>query len=353
MAMTSRQPPDAAAPDDLGRIRALVEGLPEPALIVGDGIVSIGNVRARELLGKRIEGAEVRKVFPHPAAVECLERIRPGDVQNVELTGLGGSRRHWLMHVVSLGSATLLIRLTDRSEARAAEQMRVDFVANASHELRTPLATLIGYTETLREQGQEIDEETRERFLAVVHDEARRMQRIVEDLISLSRIEAERFTKPTEAVALEPLIAQAIENSRRIAEKRQCELVSDVAPDLPAVSGDRGELLQSLDNLITNALRYGEPGTPVGISARAEGDMVHLAISDQGEGIAPEHIARVTERFYRVDNSRSRSLGGTGLGLSIVKHIVERHRGRLTIESEVGRGTTVHVLLPIAAGRLS
>ena len=112
-------------------------------------------------------------------------------------------------------------------------------------------------------------------------------------------------------------------------------------------------MLQSLDNLVTNALRYGEPGTPVGIRARAEGDMVHLSITDQGEGIAPEHIARVTERFYRVDNSRSRSLGGTGLGLSIVKHIVERHRGRLTIESEVGRGTTVHVLLPIAAGRTS
>ena len=353
MAMTSRQRPDATATDDLGRIRALVEGLPEPALIVGDGVVSIGNARARGLLGKRIEGAEVRKVFPHPAAFECLERIRPGGALNVELTGLGGSRRHWLMHVVSLGASTLLIRLADRSEARAAEQMRVDFVANASHELRTPLATLIGYTETLREHGEEIDEETRERFLAVVHDEARRMQRIVEDLISLSRIEAERFTKPTDAVALEPLIAQAIGNSRRIAEERQCELVADVATDLPDVSGDRGELLQSLDNLVTNALRYGEPGTPVGIMARADGDMVHLSITDQGEGIAPEHIARVTERFYRVDNSRSRSLGGTGLGLSIVKHIVERHRGRLTIESEVGRGTTVHVLLPIAAGRTS
>ena len=226
--------------------------------------------------------------------------------------------------------------------------MRVDFVANASHELRTPLATLIGYTETLREQADEIDPATRERFLAVVHDEARRMQRVVEDLISLSRIEAEKFTTPTEAVALEPLIDHALDSARRIADERGSALVRDVAADLPQIAADRSQILQLLDNLITNALRYGEPGTPVTVSAHAEGAMVHLSVADEGEGIAPEHIARVTERFYRVDTSRSRSLGGTGLGLSIVKHIVERHRGRLSIDSELGRGTTMHVLLPVA-----
>jgi two-component system phosphate regulon sensor histidine kinase PhoR len=224
--------------------------------------------------------------------------------------------------------------------------MRVDFVANASHELRTPLATLVGYTETLRERAAEIDPETSQRFLFIVHDEALRMQRIVEDLISLSRIEAERFVAPTQAVALAPLIEQAFAGVRRDAEARHSGLVRKIAPELPAIAADPGQILQLLDNLLTNALRYGEPGTPVTLSAGAEEGMVHLAVADRGEGIPPEHLARVTERFYRVDTSRSRSSGGTGLGLSIVKHIVERHRGRLTIDSEQGVGTTVHVRLP-------
>ena len=133
-----------------------------------------------------------------------------------------------------------------------------------------------------------------------------------------------------------------------MASERGSELVRDVGANLPAIAADRGQVLQLLDNLLTNALRYGEPGTPVTLAAHAEGPMVHLSVTDQGEGIAPEHVARVTERFYRVDTSRSRALGGTGLGLSIVKHIVERHRGRLSIDSALGRGTTVHVLLPVA-----
>jgi two-component system phosphate regulon sensor histidine kinase PhoR len=327
---------------------ALLEGLSEPGVIALDGRVLASNSAARALLGPQIDGQPLGAVIAHPAALEALERIGSDDLDEVELTGLGNSRRHWLMRTAPLADGRWLIRFVDRSEARAAEQMRVDFVANASHELRTPLSTLIGYTETLREQGEEIDRETRERFLSVVHDEARRMQRIVEDLISLSRIEAEKFTAPTEAVDLGPLIEQALGGVQRIADERGSPLVREVELELPAIAGDRGQILQLLDNLITNALRYGEPGTPVRVSAHAEGPMVHLAVADQGEGIAPEHVKRVTERFYRVDTSRSRSLGGTGLGLSIVKHIVERHRGRLVIDSELARGTTVHVLLPVS-----
>ena len=326
----------------------LIEALSEAALIAVDGRIAAANAAARALLGDAIEGAALQQVISHPAALEAIER--PGsDNEGVELTGLGRSRRHWLMRVARLSDGTALIRFVDRSEARAAEQMRVDFVANASHELRTPLATLIGYTETLREQAEEIDAETRERFLSVVHDEARRMQRVVEDLISLSRIEAEKLITPTDAVALAPLIDQALQGERRRADERGSALIRDVAPDLPSVAGDAGQILQLLDNLLSNALRYGEPGTPVTIAARPEGSMARLSIADQGEGIAPEHVARVTERFYRVDTSRSRALGGTGLGLSIVKHIVERHRGRLAIESKLGAGTTIHVLLPLAA----
>ena len=326
----------------------LLEGLSEAAFIARDWRVLSANSAARALLGGELEGAPLDDVISHPAALEALERGGSEEDEEVELTGLDGSRRSWLMRTAQLGDGTCLVRFVDSSEARAAEQMRVDFVANASHELRTPLATLIGYTETLRESADEIDAETRERFLAVVHDEARRMQRVVEDLISLSRIEAEKFTTPTEAVALEPLIDHAIDSARRIAEERGSTLVREVAEPLPAIAADRSQIIQLLDNLVTNALRYGEPGTPVTIAAYSEGAMVHLEVSDEGEGIAPEHIARVTERFYRVDTSRSRSLGGTGLGLSIVKHIVERHRGRLGIDSELGKGTCVHVLLPVA-----
>jgi len=328
---------------------ALLEGLSEPGLIALEGRVFASNSAARALLGGSIDGKPIEQVVSHPAALEALERIESDDPEEVELTGVGGSRRHWLMRTAAMAGGMLLIRFVDRSEVAAAEQMRVDFVANASHELRTPLSTLIGYAETLREQADDIDPETRERFLAVVHDEARRMQRVVEDLISLSRIEAEKLIAPTDAVALAPLIDQAIDSARRMADERGSTLVREVADDLQPVAADRSQMLQLLDNLVTNALRYGEPGTPVTISADAEGPMVHLCVRDHGEGIAPEHIRRVTERFYRVDTSRSRSLGGTGLGLSIVKHIVERHRGRLNIESELGEGTCVHVLLPVAA----
>src|SRR6185503_3882267 len=188
---------------------AIIEGLSEAAIILDRGEVVAANAAARKLLGNSICGAALRDVVSHPAALAALEsgaRSR----EDVELTGLGGSRRHWLMRSAGLPGGASLIRFVDRSEARAAEQMRVDFVANASHELRTPLSTLIGYTETLREQGADIDDATRERFLTVVHEEARRMQRVVEDLISLSRIEAEKFTAPTEAVDLEPLIDHAL-----------------------------------------------------------------------------------------------------------------------------------------------
>ena len=326
---------------------ALLEGLTEAALILTRGHVAAANAAARDLLGGAILGSALDEVISHPGVLSAIERGIGGH-DGVELTGLGGSRRHWLMHSAAMPDGSVLIRFLDRSEARAAEQMRVDFVANASHELRTPLSTLIGYTETLREQADDIDAATREHFLSVVHDEARRMQRVVEDLISLSRIEAEKFTAPTEAMDFGSLIEQAAESARRLADERGAEIIRQVQDGLPPVAADRSQILQLLDNLIANALRYGEAGTPLTISAAAEGQMVHLTVADRGEGIAPEHIPRITERFYRVDTGRSRSLGGTGLGLAIVKHIVERHRGRLSIESTVGVGTTIHVLLPAA-----
>jgi two-component system phosphate regulon sensor histidine kinase PhoR len=329
--------------------RNLLEALPEPALIVAGGIVRMSNAAARATLGTGVEGQDVRLAIRHPAAVERLIVNAPASPEDVELAGLGEAERRWMMNVAPIEDGALFVRLFDRSEAYAAEQMRVDFVANASHELRTPLATLLGYAETLREQDAALDEATRRRFTVIVHDEARRMQRLVEDLVSLSRIEAERFSLPRDPLALQPLVEEVRDNVRHVAAERGCEIRVAAAPDLPSVAGDRAQLLQLIDNLVSNALRYGRPGTEIVIALRREGDMVHLAVCDSGEGIAPEHVPRVTERFYSVDPGRSRALGGTGLGLSIVKHIVERHRGRLAIDSEVGRGTIVNVLLPAAA----
>lgn len=330
-------------------IAELLEALPEPALVVANGRIRTSNAAARAILGAGIDGEDVRVAMRHPAAVERLLTAHPESPEEAELVGLGEAERRWTMSVAPLSDGALFVRLTDRSEQHAAEQMRVDFVANASHELRTPLATLVGYSETLREQGGDLDPGTRERFTGIVHDEARRMQRLVEDLISLSRIEAERFTTPRDPLELEPLAQEARDSWQAIATERESEILIHCPADLPAIAGDRGQILQLLDNLIGNALRYGRRGAPVTLAMKRERRMVRLTVSDEGDGIPAEHIPRVTERFYRVDPSRSRSLGGTGLGLSIVKHIVERHRGRLNIESEVGKGTSFHVLLPLAA----
>jgi two-component system phosphate regulon sensor histidine kinase PhoR len=338
-------PPDA--------LRALLEALQEPSLLVAEGTVRLSNLAARRLLGEDIDGGEVAATIPHPGAVERLLGLSSQPADEVELVGLGDSRRRWLMRVSPVGGGWLFVRFIDRSEAHAVEEMRVNFVANASHELRTPLATLVGYAETLREHCDGLDAPTRDRFTAIVHDEARRMQRLVEDLISLSRIESERFSRPRDALPLPPLVEEARAAAQGAGAGERPDIRVEAEDGLPPVAGDRSELMQLLDNLISNALRYGRTGTPVRVALRREREMVRLSVADEGEGIPAEHIPRVTERFYRVDPSRSRALGGTGLGLSIVKHIVERHRGRLRIESEPGRGTIVHVLLPVAKRRLS
>jgi two-component system phosphate regulon sensor histidine kinase PhoR len=326
-------------------LQTLLDGLPEPGLIVAGGTIVISNPAARAALGEAIDGRDVRLAIRHPAAIERLLG-NSREAEDVELVGVGRADRRWLMSVVPLADGTKFVRLADRSAMHAAEQMRVDFVANASHELRTPLATIVGYAETLREADDTIDPQTRARFAAIVHEEARRMQRVVEDLISLSRIEAERFSPPTERLSLSPLIELALEGHRRVADERASKLSIESEPNLPQVPGDRSQLLQVFENLVSNALRYGKPGTPVTAMLRREGSFVRVAVTDEGEGIPTELIPRLTERFYRVDTGRSRALGGTGLGLAIVKHIVERHRGRLEIDSRLGAGTTVSVLLP-------
>lgn len=346
------EPVAIAAPVELppirDELREFVEALGEPLMIALRGKVINANAAARVLLGEHIIGEDVRTAIRHPAVAEQLAQMHPdGPVESVELVGIGTRDQRWELRIAPFVGDRNVIQLIDRSRSHAAERMRVDFVANASHELRTPLAAILGFVETLLEENESGDAETRARFLKVIFDESRRMQQLVNDLISLSRIEADKHRAPDQPVDL----AQLAEETRSVMEDnrraRGRPIVLDIVKEAPPVAGDRAQLSQVLHNLIVNALKYGRPETPVNVRiAMAPANMVELSVSDEGEGIPAEHLPRVTERFYRVDPGRSRALGGTGLGLAIVKHIVERHRGRLAIESRVGEGTVVKVLLP-------
>ena len=329
----------------------LLELVDDPILIVRSRRILFANAVARALLGEHIEGIDVRLAIRHPAAAERLIDRDPPEtkeaVTRTELVGLGERDRHWEMTTSLLENGSRLVRLTDKSEAHASEQMRTDFVANASHELRTPLATLLGFLETLQDDSAADNKALRSRFIRIMFDEARRMHRLVDDLISLSRIEAERFSPPRESVPLLPLVEEARATCAVIAREKGSDVCVEDTVGGPVVLGDRAQLGQLLQNLIGNALKYGRAGSPVTVRfEEAGGEMLRMSVIDRGDGIAPEHLPRLTERFYRVDPSRSRAMGGTGLGLAIVKHIVGRHRGRLDIKSTLGEGTAASVYLP-------
>jgi two-component system phosphate regulon sensor histidine kinase PhoR len=327
--------------------RALVDALDEPALLVEGSIVRLANPPARALLGSAIEGRDLRLAIRHPQALEHILARRDADV---DATGIVDPGRSWRLVIRALDRGIVLVRMYDRSDAVSAEKMRVDFVANASHELRTPLSTVLGYAETLAEED-DLPAELRSNFGRTIRDEAGRMLRIIEDLMSLSRIEADRFLAPSESVSIDDVVHTAVANAAHLRGGAQCEFAVDVAGDLPPVRGDRAQIVQVLDNLLNNAVRYGcdGPGSKVEVAARRNGRWVELTVTDHGPGIGRDHLPRVTERFYRVDPARSRESGGTGLGLAIVKHIVERHKGSLEIKSIVGVGTSVTVLLPLTA----
>ena len=329
---------------DLPRLaEAILDAIPEPALIVRQQRTIAANRAARLLLGQSIVDRDLRFAIRHPLALETIAARGEADV-----VGIGSADRPWHLSARGLSDGCTLVRLTDRSQLVAAERMRTDFVANASHELRTPLATILGYAETLAEDAP-LDEPTRARFGATIQFEARRMLRIIEDLMSLSRIEADRFRSPGEPVDLADIARLAVDHAAPLMERRGCTIAARIAGPAP-VRGDRALLLQLADNLIGNALRYG--CTPerceIEVELVSEGPRRLLVVRDHGDGIDPAHLPRLTERFYRVDAARSRDSGGTGLGLAIVKHIVERHRGSIDIRSAPGAGTEVRVSIPAA-----
>jgi two-component system phosphate regulon sensor histidine kinase PhoR len=340
-------------PDDARErwAREIAGAMSEPMLLIEAGRIVVANPPAKALLGEWIDGQDVRLAMRHPATVERLSRPSAPEsgLEQIEVVGIGDADRRWLMTVAALADGSRLVHLDDRSEAIAAERMRVDFVANASHELRTPLATILGFIETLEDKATAEDAAVRKRFLGLMHGEGKRMQQLIEDLMSLSRIEAERFNPPRDEVDLVRLVEEVRAGCAQLLRERSNELVVEKRSDATVVPGDRAQLLQLIRNLVVNAVKYGRAESAVTVVLEDDGpQMIRISIADCGEGIAAEHLPRLTERFYRVDAGRSRAVGGTGLGLAIVKHIVSRHRGRLDIRSVVGEGTIVLVSLPCA-----
>jgi two-component system, OmpR family, phosphate regulon sensor histidine kinase PhoR len=247
----------------------------------------------------------------------------------------------------------MLLVFHDLTPLRRIEEMRADFVANASHELRTPLAALSGFIDTLRGSARD-DPAARERFLAIMKTQATRMARLIDDLLSLSRIELTEHLHPDKPIDLVAVVRQVTDSLQTLARDRNVEIDLSVPHAPMIVLGDRDELTRVFENLVENALKYGAPGKRVSVSfaraksaASAEITEALVAVRDYGPGIAAEHLPRLTERFYRVDVTQSRAEGGTGLGLSLVKHILNRHRGRIVIESEAGKGATFTARLPL------
>jgi two-component system phosphate regulon sensor histidine kinase PhoR len=325
-------------------ISSLIEHSALPMLMLEGERIIIANAKARETLGDHVLGQDARVALRHPLAVELLASKNAG---SVIVHGLTGPRSSWQMSRQPFGDGYSLVELINRTAEVDISRAHTDFVANASHELRTPLASIIGYVETLADEGGTIARAQAARFHDIVLNEARRLQALVDDLMSLSRVEAEKHDQPREQLDLTLLVEQASRDGAG------AERLERLAFDLPAervmVRGDRQQLEQLVRNLVDNALKYGQAGGPVTISINGEEPRTAvLTVRDEGEGVAAEHLPHLTRRFYRTDPGRSRAAGGTGLGLAIVKHIVERHRGRLEINSRPGEGTAVSVLLPKA-----
>jgi len=356
--------------DDFAEVMSAV---PDPMLYLsGDGQIASSNEAARALLGNWIDGRSCATVLRQPGLlgrIEAAQAGEPGGEARLQLADQTGGTQY-RVRITPMGPAMvkggrpLLLHFTDVTHLREAEEMRRDFVANVSHELRTPLTAVMGFIETLRGPARN-DQAAQERFLGIMEDEARRMNRLVSDLLSLSKVESLERQRPSDDVDLEAVLKGVIAALRPSAEDQESELLLETKPAAPdlllgesagafRLKGDRDQLMQVFLNLTENALKYGGSGKPVRLSLSWEegsgnlkGPVLRGEVTDQGEGIEALHLPRLTERFYRIDTHRSRAMGGTGLGLAIVKHIINRHRGRLRIHSEPGQGSTFSVLLPV------
>ncbi len=340
--------------------REIFEHLPDPILLLEpSGRVVFANRAMRAVIGLDAQKKHISAVFRTPVVLQAVEKTAAtGEPASVEFTVHVPVERHYEAHVSRTAQDPQMtaLLLHDLTAAKRAEEARADFVANASHELRTPLAAVSGFIDTLKGHAKD-DPEAREKFLDIMSVEAGRMRRLIDDLLSLTRIEQNEHVPPSGRVDIGAVVRDAAAALSPLAEADEVTVALDVAPDLPRVVGERDELIQLFQNLIHNAIKYGRHGGQVwltlsagpGAARRAGGgSLVSITVRDDGEGIPREAIPRLTERFYRVDVKRSRERGGTGLGLAIVKHIINRHQGRLQIESQPGQGSSFIVTLPAA-----
>jgi len=326
--------------------RLLLERLPLPVMLLdGNARVLLTNGDMQMALGQALERKHLSAVLRNPAVLDAVETaLRTGEGGNVPFTITGLVERHYEAYTARIDEGLVALLLHDITAIRRSEQMRADFVANASHELRTPLAAVSGFIETLRGHARN-DEVARDNFLAIMAQESARMRRLIDDLLSLTRIELNEHVPPLGRVELESVVRQAAAALAPLAAQDDITIGIE-AGALPEILGDHDELVQLFQNLIHNAIKYGRPGGQVTVMLGREDGNVFAAVKDDGEGIPREALPRLTERFYRVDVKRSRERGGTGLGLAIVKHILSRHQGRLSIDSRVGEGSTFIIFLP-------
>jgi two-component system phosphate regulon sensor histidine kinase PhoR len=345
---TSAGPPG----DDDARLIEIVKALDIAAIVVDvQRRIVAYNPHAADLFPAITTGHPVAVASRNPELMQSIDRVfTDGRTDTTEIMERMLQGRRFIVTASPLSGPMLLLQFRDTSEQSRLAQLRADFIANASHELRTPLASIKGFIETLQGPARD-DAPARTRFLEIMATQAHRMNRILDDLLSLSRIEMRAHLRPEGEVDAGELVAQVIRGLEPLAREAEVTLSLRPSTALARVRGDRDELEQVLQNLIHNAIKYGRKSGTVDIElterAAAKGRRHALAITvrDDGPGIAPEHLPRLTERFYRVDTARSREKGGTGLGLAIVKHILNRHRGELEITSEVGRGSQFTIVL--------
>ncbi len=343
----------------------LFDSLPSPILLLDSQRRIVGeNAATRKLFGRQQRDRDLAALLRHPDLLDAADKVLAGEAGGeLELTltsPVTGEYRAMVEPLLRPGSsAAAVLSLHDITALKRVEQMRADFIANASHELRTPLAAVLGFIETLRGPAKG-DEDAHERFLGIMYEQATRMSRLVADLLNLSRIELHEHSRPEGMANVGAILRRVATGLELTASEKLMKIELDLDETLPSVIGQEDELTQIFQNLLDNALKYGREGTPVIVTARTVSDLpmampdksrpaVMVVVKDHGEGIAREHLPRLTERFFRVDTARSRRLGGTGLGLAIVKHVVSRHRGCLQVESELGEGTAFTVYLPVAS----
>jgi len=339
-------------------INSLIGGLPDPAIVLDRaGRVIAFNAAASTIAPDLRRGELALITLRMPELVEAIRNAAAtGALQRVEFFERVPLDRWYEACVTPValaggGPDILLMTFKDLTPLRRVEEMRADFVANASHELRTPLAALLGFIETLQGPAKE-DPAARAKFLAIMQGQATRMARLINDLLSLSRIELNAHLKPSTQVDLGPIVRQVADGLQTLARDRGVEINVVIPPEQLVVLGDRDELVRALENLVENALKYGAAGKRVDVSlsrvfTAAGQPEAQVVVRDYGPGIGPEHLPRLTERFYRVDVVDSRAQGGTGLGLALVKHVLNRHGGRVSIDSARGAGATFTMHLPL------